>query len=159
MVSGTALTWKCDVESFIWDGEIGYEAELGLEVAIETCVDGWRQFRTRESGQRLNKTPVLSDEQVVVMILQVEGVECELNSYWENKTNKLSEPIIQFKFLFNPLRLSGGNGRKWLKRKEKGNDKEHKVNLIIQMTEAGPGGDRERYPRASDGRPLKTVLI
>lgn len=27
------------------------------------------------------------------------------------------------------------------------------------MTEAGPGGRQERHPKASDGGPLRTVLI
>lgn len=128
-----ALTWKCDVEPFVGDREVRYEAELGLEVAIETRIDGQGQFCACEAGEWLNKTPILSDEQIVMMILQVEGVKGELNAYWGNKTNAQMKHGSSF-WSTSDFLVELGVGRKMDKKREnnKRNDHASRVNFIMR---------------------------
>lgn len=87
-------TWESDVKALVGDGEIWDEAQLGLEIAIETCIDGRRQLGAREPSERLHETPVLRDEQIVVVVLEMKGVKVELDSCWETKEIKdISYPI------------------------------------------------------------------
>lgn len=112
---GNVCTWKCDVEALVGDGEIRDEAQLGLEIAIKACIDGRRQLGTCEASKRLHKTSILCYKQIVVVVLQMEGVKVELNSCCEkkNEPTRMSDiqewskkPVIFKKiYLFNLLDL------------------------------------------------------
>lgn len=73
-------TWEGDVESLERYGEVRNEAQLGLEVAVKAGVDGCRPLRAGESRQRLCKAAIFCYQEVVVVILQVEGMESELDT-------------------------------------------------------------------------------
>lgn len=76
---GGVITGESDVEAVVGDGEVRDEPELSFEVAIETGVDVAGQLAAGEAGQRLQEAAVLGEQQVVVLVLQVEGVELELD--------------------------------------------------------------------------------
>lgn len=81
-------TREGDVEPLQRDGEVRDEAELGLEVPVQAGVDRSRPLRAGEPSQRLGEAAVLCYQEVVVMVLQVEGMEGELDT-WEEGEWKL----------------------------------------------------------------------
>lgn len=74
------LTREGDVEPLKRYGEVRNEAQLGLEVAVQAGVNRRRPLRASESSQGLSKAAIFCYQEVVVMVLQVEGVKCELDT-------------------------------------------------------------------------------
>lgn len=82
------VTGESDVEAVVGDGEVRDEPELSFEVAIETGVDVAGQLAAGEAGQRLQEAAVLGEQEVVVLVLQVEGVELELDPCSDRHTGE-----------------------------------------------------------------------
>lgn len=74
------LTREGDVEPLKRYGEVRNEAKLGLEVAVQAGVNRRRPLRASESSQGLSKAAIFCYQEVVVMVLQVEGVKRELDT-------------------------------------------------------------------------------
>lgn len=67
---------------------------MGFEVAIETGVDVARQLIAGQASQRLLETPVLRNQEVVVLVLQMEGVELKLDSCLRHKNKWMKRKKI-----------------------------------------------------------------
>lgn len=73
------FTRESYVEALVWNGKVRDESELGFEVAIETSIDVARQLVAGQASQWLQETPVLGNQEVVVLVLEMERIELKLD--------------------------------------------------------------------------------
>lgn len=78
--TGSFLTGKRDVESFIGHGEVREKADLGCIVSEQACAECQRQCGACQSPKRLREAAVLCHQQMVMGTFKVEGVEGELDA-------------------------------------------------------------------------------
>lgn len=74
------ITRESYVEALIWNRKVRDESQLGFEVAIETRIDVARQLVAGQASQWLHETSVLSNQEVVMLVLQMKRIKLELDS-------------------------------------------------------------------------------
>lgn len=75
------ITRESYVEALIRNWKVRDETELGFEVAIETSIDVARQLVACQASQWLLETSVLSNQEVVMLVLQMKRAELKLDTW------------------------------------------------------------------------------
>lgn len=75
------LTWESDIEAFVAHGEIRYEAELHAEIPKQARFYTRGQHWAGEPSNRNLEIAVLNDGKVIVILLQMERVEHQMDTW------------------------------------------------------------------------------
>lgn len=84
-------TREGDVESLKRYGEVRNKAQLGLEVAIQAGINWCGPLWAGKSSQRLCEAAIFCYQEIVVVILQVEGMESELDTLKKKRESQQSD--------------------------------------------------------------------
>lgn len=75
------LTWESYIKALIAHGEVWYKAKLNTEVPKEACFHTGGQHWASESSNGILEIAVLDDGKVIVILLQMERVEHQMDTW------------------------------------------------------------------------------
>lgn len=110
------LTWESYIKALIAHGKVWYKAKLNTEVPKEACFHTGGQHWASESSNGLLEIAVLDDGKVIVILLQMERVEHQMDT-WKSaggwcmieRTDTELEAGSEIVFTPNGLRELNGN--------------------------------------------------
>lgn len=74
-------TWESYIKAFVAHGKVRYEAKLHTEIPEEACFHTGGQHWASEPSDRLLEIAILDDGKVIVILLQMERVEHQMDTW------------------------------------------------------------------------------